>query len=57
MYSTYSIYVYCTSGPLVSVGLIGIPNTRGKVIALNSQNQDEIQCGGAWTAWDLESLD
>lgn len=48
---------YCGFGLLVSMGMIRIPNSRGMVIAFNSQNQDKIQCEGAWTEWKSESLE
>ena len=48
---------YYVFGLLVSMGMIEIPNSRGMVIAFNSQNQDKIQCEGAWTEWKSDSLE
>lgn len=47
---------YCGFGLLVPMGMIRIPNSRGMVIAFNSQYQDKIRCEGAWTEWKSESL-
>ena len=45
-------------GPVLLLPMvtIGIPKSRAKVLAPNSQSQGELQYEGAWTEWQSENL-